>query len=122
MKYRVILQARTSSKRLKAKSMLTFYGNPLFVTCFKRVEDFCLDTVICTSTDHTDDPIADICKNLSIKLFRGDLNDVLLRFYNCSLDMEEDDTIIRLTCDNPYHAPIFLRKCHAFGKIKKLII
>ena len=98
-----------SSSRLPAKSLLHFFGLPLFLACFKRVEDFCEEVFVCTSLDKSDDPIAEICKMSDVRYFRGDLNNVLLRFFECSEDMDEDDTIIRLTCDNPLPCSNFLR-------------
>jgi spore coat polysaccharide biosynthesis protein SpsF (cytidylyltransferase family) len=100
MKYRAILQSRINSSRLPGKAMLSFFGLPLVVACAKRTLQFTTDYIVATSEAPQDNVIAENLLAYKIKFYRGNLNNVLERFYMASLDLKDDDTIIRLTADN----------------------
>ena len=82
MNFRVLVQARMSSERLPGKVLRDFRGSSvighLINNLLKQVDRSRLTVV--TSTHSTDDIIQDYCKQKNIQYFRGDLDDVYLRF------------------------------------------
>lgn len=61
--------------------------------------------VVATTVNKADDKIAALCQKIKIDCFRGSENDVLGRFYECSLEYPEYENIIRLTGDCPLIDP-----------------
>jgi sialic acid synthase len=59
------------------------------------------EVMVATTNLPEDNPIELVSKSHQIKLFRGSATDVLERYYESSLDMNEKDTIVRFTADNP---------------------
>jgi len=98
---RVILQARTTSSRQPAKSLLPLGGVPLAILCAKRLSGDDLEVVLATSVDPSDDVLAGIAARAGVHVFRGDLTDVLARFVACAADLADDDIVVRMTADNP---------------------
>lgn len=98
---RVVLQARTSSHRLPAKSLLPIGGMPLAVLCAKRLSRGGLDVVLATSEDATDDLLSDLAAGAGCTVVRGALHDVRNRFLAAARDLRDEDTIVRATADNP---------------------
>ncbi len=84
-----ILQARTSSTRLPGKVLLPVLGRPLIlhqVDRIRRMKE--IDRlVLATSDDPRDDDLAALCAANGIECYRGDLNDVLKRFYDAAKDI-----------------------------------
>ncbi len=105
MRVRAIIQARMGSSRLRGKSLSSINGIPLL----KRVIDTIIsleltdDIVVVTTTQIEDDPLEAYCKFLNIKCLRGDVNDVLSRFSDASIDLDMRDTLIRITADNIFY-------------------
>ena len=118
MNHRVIIQSRTTSKRLPGKSLLPICGIPITILCAKRLKKN-NDLLVVTSKNKSDDALSNIIKKNKIKLFRGSLNNVLSRFYNATLDLKDDDIIIRATADNPIPDYHFIKKCLKIFKDKK---
>jgi spore coat polysaccharide biosynthesis protein SpsF (cytidylyltransferase family) len=110
MHYRVLIQSRLNSSRLPGKAMLMFFGCPLVVTCAKRVVDFTEELYVCTSNETQDDIICKILNEHGILYKRGELDNVLKRYTDACVDMNNEDTVIRLTADNPLPDSFFLRK------------
>lgn len=100
-KVRIILQARTTSKRLPAKVLLTMGGLPMAILCGKRLGNRGTELVLATSSDPTDDVLAGVARDNDLSVFRGDLANVALRFLHCSADLTDEDIIVRATADNP---------------------
>lgn len=98
---RVILQARTTSTRLAAKSLLPIGGFPLAILCAKRLQNTGREVVLATSSDHSDDYLSRVGEKAGINVCRGSLDNVLNRFVNCANDLSDNDIIIRATADNP---------------------
>ena len=63
--------------------------------------------VIATTTLAEDDKIVDLSKKMGIDFFRGDLNDVLDRYYQCAKKFSFS-TIVRITSDNPLIDPTLI--------------
>lgn len=98
---RVILQARTTSKRLPAKVLLPLGGVPLAILCAKRLANTGRELVLATSVDETDDTLARRATDAGIEVRRGSLDDVLSRFVFALKDLADNDIAVRVTADNP---------------------
>jgi len=98
---RIVLQARTSSSRLPAKSLLPIGGLPLAVLCARRLGAAGHEVVLATSEDPSDDLLALTAQHAGLKVFRGSLNNVLQRFVRCTADLGDEDIVVRATGDNP---------------------
>ena len=97
-----ILQARMSSSRLPGKVLKPIKGKPILEYEIKRIlKSKKIDKlVLATSTDKSDDILEEFAKKIGIDCFRGDLDNVLKRYYDCAKKYKAD-TIIRLTGDCP---------------------
>ncbi len=96
----VIIQARTGSRRLPAKSLITFRGQPIAVLAAQRAATRGHKVVIATSDDDSDDLLAATIQAAGIALVRGPLDDVLDRFCLALGTVSDDTTVLRLTGDN----------------------
>src|SRR5262245_22533228 len=68
-----ILQARTSSSRLPGKVLKPILGRPMLLRQIERVQRArSIDAlVVATSTDRSDDAIAEVCAAAGVACFRG---------------------------------------------------
>jgi len=98
---RIVLQARTTSKRLPAKSLLLVAGMPLAVLCARRLASTGRDVVLATSDDPSDDLLAQTAQRAGLKVQRGSLDNVLNRFVQSTADLADADIVVRATADNP---------------------
>lgn len=101
-----ILQARMSSSRLPGKVMMLINGEPMIYRQVERIrQSKTIDRlIVATSTDPSDDELANFLQLKGILVYRGALNDVLSRF----LDIEKathPKVIVRLTGDCPLVMP-----------------
>jgi len=101
-----ILQARMSSKRLPGKVLKMILGRPMLARQLERVARCAaLDQlIVATSKEETDDPIESLCQSVSVRCYRGSLDDVLDRFYQCAHSAEASH-VVRLTGDCPLADP-----------------
>ena len=122
MKYITIIQTRTTSSRLPAKCFLPLANMPLVALCAKRAASSFAETWVAISDHESDDLLANYLETSNILCFRGELNNVLNRFAKLSLklNLNPDDTIIRLTGDNPLVDSKFLEKMRIVWESKKL--
>src|SRR5262249_20799387 len=104
-----ILQARASSSRLPLKVLKPILGRPMLAHQIDRIRRArSLDAlIVATSTDASDDPIADLCRSEDVDCFRGSLNDVLDRFYQAAV-RNRPRAITRLTGDCPLTDPALI--------------
>ena len=78
------------------------------MNCLRRI-NFDLTTILATSTDTADDPLAIYGSQLGIKVFRGSREDVMQRFsdvlsqYNC-------DAFFRVCGDSPLLQPFLFEE------------
>ena len=104
-----IVQARTSSSRLPGKVLLPINGKPLILYQLDRIaKSRTLDKIyLATSTDSSDNNLAAIVEQAGYSVFRGSLNDVLHRYYCCSVEANAS-TVVRLTGDCPFTDPLLV--------------
>jgi spore coat polysaccharide biosynthesis protein SpsF len=57
------------------------------------------DVIVATSDEIEDDILSEVCLKNGIKVYRGSLNNVLERYYQCAT-AEKADIVVRLTGDN----------------------
>lgn len=102
----VIVQARMTSTRLPGKVLQPVLGKPLLTYEIERLQR-CqnVDTLmVATTTNDTDDPVAALCQQLEIPVFRGSEGDVLSRYYGAALQAKAK-TVVRVTADCPLIEP-----------------
>ena len=101
-----IIQARMSSTRLPGKVLREINGQPMLAHVIERAKRAKLvdEVVLATTTDPSDDPVAEFCATRGYKFTRGSLNDVLDRYYQ-SARQYQADVIVRLTADCPVLDP-----------------
>ncbi len=103
MNFGVLIQARISSKRLNAKMLMDFLGTKLVDYVYQRCKQSKKAKIvsIITSNDATDDQLAEYCYNQKINVFRGNLNNVLMRYVDASKKLELD-YVVRVCGDSPF--------------------
>ena len=107
----VIIQARMGSTRLPGKVLEDLAGMPVLWHVIQRVRQAALpdEILVATTTNPEDGRIKAACQGWGIRVFRGDPEDVLRRFYDGLLVLERDlgsiDYIVRVTADCPLIDP-----------------
>jgi spore coat polysaccharide biosynthesis protein SpsF len=98
----VFVQARMSSRRFPGKVLAPLGGEPIIRRVLRAVATAVpgLRTVVVTSADAADDPLATYVTALGIPVFRGPRDDVLERFRLCAL-RHPCDFILRVCADSP---------------------
>ena len=101
-----LVQARLSSSRLPGKVLKTLSGKPMLIQQISRIRHSKLidKMLVVTSTDSTDDLLVNELQKNNIEVFRGDLNDVLDRFYQAA-KVHNPKHVVRLTGDCPLADP-----------------
>lgn len=109
MKVLTLLQARTGSTRLPGKVLRPLLGRPMILRQIERLQRASLIGTLClvTSTDSSDDELAECVSQAGVAVFRGSLNDVLDRFYQASRQYDAD-IVVRLTGDCPLADPAII--------------
>ena len=99
------LQVRTNSTRLKRKAFSKIKGNYFFLHCYYDLKKKFpgLDIWVLTSNKHSDETLSKILKNKKINYFRGDLDNIVHRFYSFSKKYNYKN-FVRFTGDNPFIA------------------
>jgi spore coat polysaccharide biosynthesis protein SpsF len=105
-----------SSSRLPGKVMADIGGRPMIVHQLGRVARArSIDGVlVATSTDPSDDVLADFCAQAGIALVRGPLHDVLARYALALDSVPQCETVVRLTADCPLIDPALIDDTVAF--------
>lgn len=101
-----IIQARMSSSRLPGKVLLKLGGKEVLTHVIDRLS-VCRELdkiVVATSLECSDDVLVNWCNTRNIQVFRGNLQDVLDRYYKCAIEFQAD-SIVRITADCPLLDP-----------------
>ncbi len=106
MKTVAIIQARMSSSRLPGKVLRLVGSQPMLARVLARASRANLvdEVLVATTNDPSDEPIAIFCHSGGIPCFRGDLYDVLDRYYQAAKQAGAD-VIVRITADCPFIDP-----------------
>ena len=101
-----IIQGRMSSSRLPGKILADIAGQPMLTRVYTRTSRAkTLDEVIfATTTDASDDPVAEYCDFSGIPFTRGSVFDVLDRYYQTAKQAKAD-VVVRITADCPVIDP-----------------
>ena len=98
----MIIQARSSSKRLKNKVLLPIYGKPLISHVLDKIRRSKkkIKIVVSTSREKSDDSLVKYLKLNDINFFRGSLKNVALRLYNTARKYRSN-YFVRISGDSP---------------------
>ncbi|MBK8471588.1 MAG: glycosyltransferase family protein [Sphingobacteriales bacterium] len=96
----IITQARTTSTRLPAKVLLTAAHQTMLAYHINRAQQSGYPVLVATTTNYTDQAIADFCAQYQIACYRGSEQHVLSRYYECALQ-HQVDIVVRVTSDCP---------------------
>ena len=111
MKPRVvaIIQGRMTSSRLPGKILADIAGQPMLQRVFIRTSRSASvsQTIFATTTDPSDDPVAEYCDFSGIPFTRGSLYDVLDRYYQTAKSAKAD-VVVRITADCPVIDPALI--------------
>jgi spore coat polysaccharide biosynthesis protein SpsF len=100
-----IIQARLGSTRFPGKVLLPIpltSGKEMILWITDELKKFegSSKIIVATTTNHSDQKLADFCEERSIEYYRGSEEDVYSRFLEISKN-NHFDVIVRLTGDNP---------------------
>lgn len=101
-----IVQARSSSSRLPGKVLLPLQGDAMILFQLHRLSRCKLvdKLILATSNHKSDDELSDQVLQSGFSVYRGDLENVLLRFRDCAVKYKAT-TVVRLTGDCPFSDP-----------------
>ncbi len=101
-----IVQGRMGSSRLPGKILADIAGQPMLSRVYIRTSRAATvtETVFATTTDSSDDPVADYCDFGGIPFTRGSQFDVLDRYYQTAKEFHAD-VVVRITADCPVIDP-----------------
>lgn len=107
----IIIQARTGSSRLRSKVVKPLLGNKSILSIvISRLKVLEIPIIVATTAKAEDDIIADFAQNNDVLCFRGDENNVLQRFIDCTTYFGLGGFIIRVCSDNPFVDADLLKK------------
>ena len=98
-----------SSSRLPGKILADIAGQPMLQRVFIRTSRAATvtETIFATTTDPSDDPVAEYCDFSGIPFTRGNLYDVLDRYYQTAKEARAD-YVVRITADCPVIDPALI--------------
>ena len=101
-----IIQARMNSSRLPGKVLLDIAGQPMLARVIERARRAKTvdEVMVATTTDSSDDRIEAFCGERGYLVYRGDMFDVLDRFYGAAR-LAQAEVIVRITADCPVIDP-----------------
>lgn len=97
------------SSRLSGKILADIAGQPMLQRVFVRTSRAAsvTETIFATTTDPSDDPVAEYCDFSGIPVTRGSLFDVLDRYYQAAKQAKAD-VVVRITADCPVIDPVLI--------------
>lgn len=95
-----------SSSRLPGKVLKLINGKPMLQHVVERVRRSQMvdEVMVATTSESSDDPLAAYCQENGIAVFRGQMQDVLDRFYQAA-KIAQADVVVRITADCPVIDP-----------------
>ena len=98
-----------SSSRLPGKILADIAGQPMLQRVFIRTSRAVTvtETIFATTTDPSDDPVAEYCEFSGIPFTQGSLYDVLDRYYQAAKQAKAD-YVVRITADCPLIDPALI--------------
>ena len=104
-----IIQARMAASRLPGKVLKALGHQPVLAWMLVRTKraELIDEVVVATTTDPSDDPVAEYCQQQGAAFSRGSMHDVLDRYYQAA-KAHQADVIVRLTADCPFIDPALL--------------
>jgi spore coat polysaccharide biosynthesis protein SpsF len=95
-----------SSSRLPGKILMEVGGQPMLAQVVERVRmaRSVDEVIVATTTDPSDDPVAEWCARHNVPCERGSLFDVLDRYYQAA-KVHHADVVVRITADCPLVDP-----------------
>lgn len=98
-----------SSSRLPGKILADIAGQPMLQRVYIRTARAVTltETIFATTTDSSDDPVAEYCDFSGIPFTRGSLYDVLDRYYQTAKQAYAD-VVVRVTADCPVIDPALI--------------
>ena len=97
------------SSRLPGKVLKDICGYPMLYWVVTRASEAKMidETIVATTLDNSDDPIVEWCLDHNVNCFRGDVFDVLDRYYQTAKKYQAD-VVVRLTADCPLIDPVLM--------------
>ena len=97
-----IIQARMGSSRLPGKVLRDIHGKPMLAWVVERTRkaSSVSEVMVATTSDPSDDMIEQVCRQMNVTCFRGNIYDVLDRYYQAAREAQAD-VIVRITADCP---------------------
>jgi spore coat polysaccharide biosynthesis protein SpsF len=104
-----IIQGRMSSSRLPGKILADIGRQPMLQRVYLRTSRSATvsETIFATTTDVSDDPVAEYCDFSGVPFTRGSLYDVLDRYYQTAKQAKAD-IVVRVTADCPVIDPVLI--------------
>ncbi len=106
MKLAVVVQARTGSTRLPGKIHLPLSGAPLLTRMIERVQaaKTPFEVVLATTTDASDDQVAELGSRIGVRVVRGHPTDLLSRHLQAAREAGAD-VVAKIPSDCPLIDP-----------------
>ena len=101
-----VVQSRFSSKRLPGKALKLIYNREMLGRVLDRIRlsKSISKIIVATSQDAEDDKIISFCEREHVNTFRGNLDDVLSRFFHIFKN-ENVNGLVRINGDSPLIDP-----------------
>ena len=100
----VFLTVRTNSTRLSEKCLMPFGETNVLGHVISRAKYAGFEPIVCTSNDKSDDKIDFFCKKLEVALYRGNLKNKILRWYECARTFKVE-IFHTIDVDDPFFDP-----------------
>ncbi|HET8892663.1 MAG TPA: hypothetical protein VFM96_01000 [Gaiellaceae bacterium] len=107
MQVAVVIQARMSSERLPGKVLALLADKPALGYLLERLSRY--RVVVATSTEPSDDAVADFCAERGTLCMRGPLQDVAGRFASVVATLGVD-AFVRVSGDSPLLDPLLVEE------------
>lgn len=97
-----IIQARMGSSRLPGKVLRDIHGKPMLAWVVERTRkaSSVAEVMVATTSDPSDDMIEQVCRQMNTPCFRGNIYDVLDRYYQAAREAQAE-VVVRITADCP---------------------